>query len=227
MYIITIDGPASSGKSTVASIVANKLQIAHINSGEAYRAIAYHLLHSGISPTDSDGITAALKNNTFKMEYIDGKQILSVNGEDITQHLHTNEINAVVSKYGANPQVIYASSDMARELAKNMSVVMDGRNLGSFCFPDAKYKFYVDCDERERATRRFKEMKQKGGNVDFDAILAQVIERDRLDKTREVAPLVVPNDATMLDSTHQTPEQVAQQIANVVTCNEQKAYINI
>ena len=151
MYIITIDGPASSGKSTVASIVANKLQIAHINSGEAYRAIAYYMLKNDISPTDSDGIINALQHNTFKMEYIDGKQILSVNGEDITQHLHTNEINSVVSKYGANPQVIYASSDMARQLAQNMSVVMDGRNLGSFCFPDAQYKFYMDCDEKEDA----------------------------------------------------------------------------
>ena len=227
MYIITIDGPASSGKSTVASIVATKLQIAHINSGEAYRAIAYYMQKNGVSPSDSEGIAKALKSNTFKMEYVDGKQILSVNGEDITQHLHTNEINAVVSKYGANPQVIYASSDMARELAQNMSVVMDGRNLGSFCFPDAKYKFYIDCDERERATRRFKEMQQKGTDVDFDTILAQVIERDKLDKTRAVAPLVVPSDAIMLDSTHQTPEQVAQQIANIVIDNEDKAYISV
>ncbi len=227
MYIITIDGPASSGKSTVANLVAQKLRIAHINSGEAYRAIAYHLLHNGISPTDSDGITKALTSNTFKMEYIDGKQVLSVNGQDITQHLHTNEINAVVSKYGANPQVIYASSDMARQLAKDMSVVMDGRNLGSFCFPDARYKFYVDCDERERATRRFKEMQQKGTEVDYDTILAQVIERDQLDKTRAVAPLVVPDNCVMLDSTHQTPQQVAEKIATIVLDGEDKTYINL
>ena len=227
MYIITIDGPASSGKSTVASIVANKLQIAHINSGEAYRAIAYFMLKNDISPTDGDAINNALKNNTFKMEYVDGKQILSVNGEDVTQYLHTNEINSVVSQYGTNPQVIYASSDMARQLAKNMSVVMDGRNLGSFCFPDAQYKFYIDCDENERAIRRFKEMQQKGTNIDFETILKQVIERDELDKTRKIAPLVIPNGAVLLDSTNQTPEQVAIKIANIVLDNEKKAYINL
>ena len=227
MYIITIDGPASSGKSTVANLVAQKLQIAHINSGEAYRAIAYYLLHSDISPTDSDGIANALKNNTFKMEYTNGQQILSVNGQDITQYLHTNEINAVVSRYGANPQVIYASSDMARQVARNMSVVMDGRNLGSFCFPDARYKFYVDCDERERATRRFKEMQQKGVSVDYETILAQVIERDQLDKTRAVAPLVVPDNCVVIDSTHQTPEQVAEKIAAIVLDGEKQTYINL
>jgi len=220
MYIITIDGPASSGKSTVASIVAEKLKIAHINSGEAYRAIAYFMLKNGISPSDKENIDICLNNNSFKMEYLQGKQILSVNGEDITQYLHTNEINSVVSKYGTNPKVIYASSDMARQLAQNMSVVMDGRNLGSFCFPDARYKFYVDCDEKERAIRRFNEMKQKGTDVDFDEILKQVIDRDKLDKTREIAPLVVPNNAIMLDSTNQTPEQVAQKIVDIVLENE-------
>jgi len=227
MYIITIDGPASSGKSTVASIVAEKLQIAHINSGEAYRAIAYFMLKNGVSPNDKEKISECLNSNSFKMEYIHGKQILSVNGEDITQYLHTNEINAVVSKYGANPEIIYASSEMARQIAQNMSVVMDGRNLGSFCFLDAKYKFYVDCDEKERAIRRFNEMKQKGTDVDFDTILKQVIERDKLDKTREIAPLVVPNDAIMLDSTNKTPEQVAEKIVEIVLNTEKGTYINL
>ena len=222
MYIITIDGPASSGKSTVANIVAKKLQIAHINSGEAYRAIAYFMLKNDISPDNKEKISEALRTNSFKMEYIQGKQILSVNGEDITKYLHTNEINSVVSKYGANPEIIYASSEMARQIAQNMSVVMDGRNLGSFCFLDAKYKFYVDCDEKERAIRRFNEMKQIGTDIDFDSILKQVIERDRLDKTREVAPLVVPNNAIILDSTNKTPEQVAEQIVEIVLNNEQK-----
>ena len=220
MYIITIDGPSASGKSTVASLVAKKLSIAHINSGEAYRAIAYFMLNSGISPADYNGVDHALKNNTFNMIWQNGKQILLVNNQDVTKHLHTNQVNAVVSQYGKNPQVIYKASDMARDISKDMSVVMEGRNLGSFCFPDARYKFFIDCDAKERATRRYKEMIQNGNNVDFNTIYQQTLERDYLDKTRDVAPLVVPQGSVLIDSTHLTPEQVADKIVAIVLDNE-------
>ena len=225
MYIITIDGPAASGKSTIAHIVAQKLNIAHINSGEAYRAISYYMLNKGIEPNDSERIGKELKQNSFKMLYNNGKQNLLVNGEDVTSLLHTNQINAVVSQYAKNPQVIYSASDMARDVSKNMSVVMEGRNLGSFCFPDADYKFFVDCDVKERAMRRFKEMQQKGTKVDFDDIYKQTIERDHMDKTRAVAPLAVPKNCVLLDSTNQTAEQVAQTIVDIVLDLEnQKSY---
>ena len=220
MYIITIDGPSASGKSTVASIVAKKLGIAHINSGEAYRAIAYFMLNSGIATNDVKSVNQALKSNSFKMIFQDGKQILLVNNQDITEHLHTNQVNAVVSQYAKNPQVIYTASDMARDISKEMSVVMEGRNLGSFCFPDARYKFFVDCDAKERATRRYKEMLNKGFDVDFEDIYQQTLERDHLDKTRDVAPLVVPKGSVLVDSTHLTPEQVADTIVEIVLDNE-------
>ena len=216
MYIITIDGPSASGKSTVADIVAQKLSIEHINSGEAYRAIAYFMLQQAISPTDEDAVNEALKQNKFEMICKNSKQILKVNGVDVTNFLHTNQINEVVSQYGKNPQVIYKASDMAREACENISAVMDGRNLGSFCFPEAKYKFYVDCDAYERASRRFNEMKQKGVEVDFNSIYQQTLERDNLDKTRKVAPLIVPENAIVIDSTHLTAEQVAEKIVNIV-----------
>ena len=225
MYIITIDGPASSGKSTVASIVAQKLNIVHINSGEAYRAIAYFMHNNNVQPNDTESVDNLLKNNEFTMLYSNGVQSLLVNGEDVTQYLHTNQINAVVSQYGKNPQVIYKASDMAREVSNDISVVMDGRNLGSFCFPDAKYKFYVDCDAMERAKRRFEEMKAKGNNVDFDEIYQQTIDRDNLDKTRKVAPLVIPQDAVVWDSTTMTAEQVAQKIVDIVIQSENESYI--
>jgi cytidylate kinase len=98
---------------------------------------------------------------------------------------------------------------------------MEGRNIGSFCFPEADYKFYVDCDAKERAIRRYKEMLQKGMDVDFESIYKQTIERDNLDKNRAVAPLIVPEGAVMLDSTKLTPEQVADQIAQIILDNQQ------
>lgn len=221
MYIVTIDGPAASGKSTVAKLVAQKLNIVHINSGEAYRAIAYFMLNSEIAPTDKQSVLSALKSNAFDMKYIDGKQILLVNGLDVTNYLHTNQVNEVVSRYSTIPEVIYTACDMARKLCKEMSIVMEGRNIGSFCFPEADYKFYVDCDAKERAIRRYKEMLQKGMDVDFESIYKQTIERDNLDKNRAVAPLIVPEGAVMLDSTKLTPEQVADQIAQIILDNQQ------
>lgn len=220
MYIITIDGPASSGKSTVAGLVAKKLNIVHINSGEAYRAIAYCMLNSGISPNDYNAVKKALERNTFEIRCDNGKQYLYINNEDVTLQLHTNQINAVVSQYGKIPDVIYKASDMAKNVSKNISVVMDGRNLGSFCFPDAKYKFYVDCDTKIRAQRRLDEMLQKGADVSFDEIYNQLLERDMLDKTREIAPLVVPEKSILIDSSNFTAEQVAQEIVNVVLDGE-------
>ena len=222
MYIITIDGPSSSGKSTVAKIVAEKLDIVHVNSGEAYRAIAYCMLNKGIEPMNIDAVNQALNNNLFEMKYINGKQVVLINNEDVTPYLHTNQVNAVVSQYGnANPQVIYKASDMTRQIASNMSVVMEGRNLGSFCFPDAEYKFFVDCSVEERSRRRYEEMKAKGFDVDYTTIYNQTIERDTLDKTRPVAPLVVPEKSVMIDSTTLTAEQVAQKIVDIVLDNEQ------
>lgn len=222
MYLITIDGPSASGKSTVAKIVAEKLNIAHINSGEAYRAIAYFMQSVGIQPNEEERVNEALKNNTFDMLYNDGKQSLLVNGKDVTKHLHTNKVNNVVSTYGKNPQVIYAASDMARKLVNQMSMVMEGRNLGSFCFPEAEYKFYVDCDPEVRAERRYNEMLQKGIEVDFDEIYQQTLERDNYDKTRPVAPLIIPKGAIIIDSSYLTPEQVADEIINVVLINKKQ-----
>lgn len=222
MYIITIDGPSSSGKSTVASLVAQKLGIVHINSGEAYRAIAYCMLNNNISTSDNNSIDNTLKNNNFKMEYVNNKQSIYVNDVDVTNCLHTNQINQVVSQYGKNANVIYKASDMARDIAKNLSVVIDGRNLGSFCFPEAQYKFYIDCDALVRAKRRFQEMLDKGSDVNFDEIYSQTLQRDELDKSREVAPLVIPKNAIVIDSTNLTAEQVANQIVNIVLNKQNK-----
>lgn len=216
MYIITLDGTSASGKSTVADLVAKKLNIVHINSGEAYRLITLFMLNNGISALDNDAIDKALKNNKFEIRIVDGEQQMFLNDKLVEEDIHTNQINATVAQYACIPSVIYRASDMARAVAKDYSLVMEGRNLGTFCFPDAKYKFFIDCDIIERAKRRMQELKIKGADVDFDTVFKQLVERDRLDKTRAVAPLRVPDGCIMLDSTNQTAEQVADTISNII-----------
>lgn len=223
MYIVTIDGPSASGKSTLAQLVADKLGIVHINSGDAYRAIAYFMSNAGISPTDLVTVEKTLVSNDFKIKYKNGKQRTYINGEDVTSFLHSNQVNAVVSTYANQCEaVIYKASDMIRDFANTMSIVIEGRNVGSFCFPEAKYKFYLDCDALVRAKRRCAEMQEKGQEVNFDEIYKQTLERDELDKTRKIAPLVVPEGSVLLDSTNKTPEQVADIIVGIVLDSEQK-----
>lgn len=223
MYIVTIDGPSASGKSTLAQLVADKLGIVHVNSGDGYRAIAYFMSNAGIAPTDMASIKKALNSNKFEIKYENGAQKTYINGEDVTKHLHLNQVNAVVSAYAnQSPDVIYKASDMIRGIANSMSVVIEGRNVGSFCFPEAKYKFYLDCDAYVRAKRRCKEMEEKGQNVNFEDIYKQTLQRDELDKTREIAPLVVPKNSILLDSTNKTPEQVADMIVAIILDSEKQ-----
>lgn len=214
--VITIDGPSSSGKSTVADLVAKKLNINHLNSGEFYRAISYYLDKQNISPTDTKQIAKTLKNIKISAKFVDEKQLLILNGEDITHLLHNNHINSIVSKYGKLPCIIKYASKLTKQCAKTNSIVIDGRNVGSFIIKNTPYKFYLDCKPEIRAERRLKEELSKGANVSFDEILKQTIERDTLDKTRKLAPLVVPKGAFIVDSSYLSIDEVVNKICDII-----------
>lgn len=214
MFTITIDGPSASGKSTVADIVANRLNFHHLNSGNFYRVIALYLLENGYTP--SDEITnSILENIKIDVEFIDGLQHDFLNGVDVSEKLHNNLINENVSRFGKNENIIKKASQLTYQPTQKYNLVIDGRNVGSFVLPNAELKIYLDCDPKVRAKRRMEEMLKKGENVDFDVILKQTIERDTLDKTRALAPMVVPKNAHIIDSSNLTPEQVADKIVEI------------
>jgi len=216
MFTITIDGPSASGKSTVADLVSEKLNMHHLNSGEFYRAIALYFLRKNIHYEDVVNIEKELPNINILIKYIDGVQHLILNNEDVTDLLHSNEINSVVSKFGHNKKVVEKASDLTLLATKTENLVIDGRNVGSFVIPDAECKIYLDCDPKIRAERRYKEALEKGSEVTFDEILKQTIERDELDKKRTIAPLVVPKNAYIVKSDDKTPEEVAESIIKIV-----------
>lgn len=212
MYTITIDGPAGSGKSTVADIVAKKLNINHLNSGEFYRAITLYMLRNGISFSDEEKIKNALNEIDILVEFDDEKQKIILNGENVSDYLHSNEINKFVAKYAHYSSVVKKCSDLTYLATKTNNLVIDGRNVGSYVVPDAKLKIYLDCDPKIRATRRVKEFQEKGENIRFEDILKQTIERDELDKKRKIAPLVVPKGAHILNSDNKSPDEIADEI---------------
>lgn len=222
MFTITLDGPSASGKSTVADIVAEKLNIYHLNSGEFYRAIAYHMLNNGINITDTEKLNKELDKLNIEVKFIQGKQHLFLNNEDITEFLHTNPINEVVSAYARNVNVVNKSSDLTFLATKKYNLIIDGRNVGSYVIPNAECKIYLDCDPKIRAQRRYEEQLSKGFNVTLEEVYQQILKRDELDKTREIAPLVVPKNAYILSSDNKTVEEVAQDILNVVNSINKK-----
>lgn len=198
--IITIDGPAGSGKSTVAEILAENLGFIHFNSGALYRGITAHLYNNNFN-VESLTKASPIPEINLEVEMIDGVQHVFVNKVDYTAQLRDNTISTLVAFIGANKYCRKLIDDCQRKFCSKNNVVMEGRDLGSHVFPNAEVKFYLDCSIEERARRRFKEEQAKNPQITINEIEKQIAERDYLDKTREIAPLVVPNNAIIVDST--------------------------
>lgn len=211
--IITIDGPAGSGKSTVADILAERLGFIHFNSGSLYRGVTAHLLSENYN---IESITSHSPITNFKLEtkMIDNIQHVIVNNVDYTAVLRKNQISTLVPFVAANKFCREKIDECQKEFCSSHNVVMEGRDLGSFVFPHAEVKFYLDCSVKERATRRYTEEKAKNSQVTLQEIENQIDERDRIDKSREIAPLVIPKDAITVDSTNLNIEQVVEIMLN-------------
>jgi len=209
--IITIDGPAGSGKSTVADILAEKLDFIHFNSGSLYRGVTA-FLHS--NNFNVEGLTkeTPIPSLNLEVKMVDDVQKVFVNGTDFTPVLRNNTISTLVPFVAANQSCRTIIDNCQREFCSSHNVVMEGRDLGSFVFPNAEIKFYLDCSIKERAKRRFLEEKAKNPSITLEEIETQIRERDYMDKNRDIAPLVVPKDATIIDSTTLTIDEVVETI---------------
>ena len=213
--IISIDGPAGSGKSTVAKIISEKLNFIHLNSGSLYRGVVAYLLSIDF---DIKGLTLNSDVPEFKLKtkFINNIQHVYVSGIDFTPMLRNNEVSTLCP-YVANNKAIRKRIDKCqRSFAKNHNIVMEGRDIGSYVFPNAEYKFYLDCNINERARRRFLEEKAKGNNITLDEIKKQTLIRDNQDKAKEIAPLVIPENAIIIDSTGLSIEEVSNKISETM-----------
>ena len=171
-------------------------------------------MEKGFSPDDK--ITDEILNDiNIDVEFVGETQHDFLNGKNVTGLLHNNNINANVSKFAKQDNIIIKASKLTFQPTQKYNLVIDGRNVGSFVLPNAELKIYLDCDAKVRATRRMKEMLNKGEKVNFDEILKQTIERDELDRTRPLAPLIAPKDAYVLNSSNLTAEQVADKIVEI------------
>jgi cytidylate kinase len=213
MYkVVAIDGPAGSGKGTVAKILASKCNLMYIDTGAMYRAVAYQTLKDNISIEDEDKIVEIAKNS--KIEFIDGKTYL--NGEDISKEIRTMEVTRIVSPISSIVKLREILVDLQREMAKGSDVIMEGRDITTVVFPNATYKFYLDASVEERANRRYKENKEKGMDVSYDEILENIKKRDYNDMHKEVGSLTRTEDSIYIDSTDLTIDEVVEKMKKII-----------
>ena len=199
--VIAIDGPAASGKSSVARQLARQLGFIYVNSGAIYRAITWHILQNKIGPEESERITQALDSAELRCIVGDGEARIAVNDIDPAQHLRDDDVNESVSRVSKLPRVREIVSQKLHDCAEGSDVVIEGRDIGSVVFPDTPYKFYIDASPEVRLQRRAAQ-----GERD------EITIRDRDDVSRAVSPLVKAKDAHAIDTSHVTVEQVVREI---------------
>lgn len=214
--IIAIDGPAASGKSTIGKRLADELGYLFFDTGVMYRAITWLTLQRGLSMNDETAITTLAETVSIDVlppSKADGRACdVIVEGQDITWETRLPEVDANVSVVSAYAGVRKALSAQQRRIGQRGKIVMVGRDIGTVVLPKADLKIYLDATAEERARRRYDEIIARGEDADYEEILAKVIERDRIDSTRDVAPLKIAEDAVVVDSDHLNAEEVFQQI---------------
>lgn len=202
--IVTIDGPAGSGKSTAARALASRLGFDYLDTGAMYRAVALAVLRRGIDPTDAAAVEPLLVG--LHVEALGGH--VRLNGDEVAELIRTPEVAGGASKVAAIGAVRRLLAAEQRRTAAGRDIVCEGRDQGSFVFPDAGCKFYLDADPHVRAERRHRELLAKGQTVTLEVVLTQQLERDHRDSTRPDAPLTRPADAVVLDTTHLTADEL-------------------
>lgn len=200
VYAVAVDGPGGAGKSTVAKAVAAKLGISYVDTGAIYRTVGYAARRAGIAPDDSAAVAAMLKNVTVEAKFENGKQFMYLDGENLGEKIRENEISAYASKVSAIPEVREFLLEMQRKIARENSVIMDGRDIGTVILPDAEVKIFLTASPEKRAMRRVLELHERGQQADFNQILAEINERDYRDSHREIAPLKPADDSVFLDN---------------------------
>ena len=211
--IVAIDGPAGSGKGTIAAILSERCNLINIDTGATYRCVALAALNNNLNIDDVDKIIEL--SSKIKIEFTTDKRVL-LDGVDVTCEIRSKEVTSIVSPISSIVEVRKNMVDLQRKMAENNDVVMEGRDITTVVLPKAKYKFYLDATLEERAKRRYKQYMEKGIDMSFEEIKENIEKRDYNDMHKEVGSLIRTKDQVYIDSTNMTIEEVANQMIEVI-----------
>ena len=215
-FIVAIDGPAGSGKGTITKILANKLKLNNIDTGAMYRCIALEVLNKNIDINDIEKVKEILNNIKIELKETKNKQIVLLNGEDVSDKIRSNEVTSIVSPVSAIYEVRQKLTDLQRKMGKTQNIIMEGRDITTVVFPNADVKIYLDADVEERAKRRLKQNKEKNIECTYEEVLSNMKKRDENDRNKEYGALKIADDAIYIDATNMNINEVVSKIKKII-----------
>ena len=215
-FIVAIDGPAGTGKGTVTEILSKKFNLINIDTGATYRCVTLDMLNKGIKLEELDKIKELLKNLQIELKVENGKQLVFLNGKEVTKEIRNKEVSGLVSQVSSIKEVRLSMVDLQRKMAEGKNVIMEGRDIGTYVFPTADVKIYLDADLAERAKRRFKQNVEKGLTMSYVEVIDNIKKRDENDKQKEIGALKVAKDAEVIDSTSMSINEVVREISSII-----------
>ena len=221
-FVVAIAGPAGTGKGTITSLISKEMGLVNIDTGATYRCVALYTIKNNINLEEKEKIIESLPNIHIDMENEEGTQKVYLNNEDVTSQIRSKEVSKIVSQISSIKEVRFAMVEVQRNLAKGKDVIMEGRDITTYVFPNANIKIYLDADEEERAKRRYKEMQEKGIEMTYEEVLNNIQIRDKNDKEKEIGALKIAPDAIYIDTTNLTIEEVKQKVEEIIKGKEEK-----
>ena len=215
-FIVGIDGPAGSGKGTVTKKVANKLGLTNIDTGITYRCVALKVLKRNISIDETEKIIEISKNIKLEIENTPNGDLVYLDGKDVTKDIRSKEVTSIVSPVSSIKEVRYAMVELQRKLASGKDIIMEGRDICTYVFPNADVKIYLDASIEERARRRFKENQEKNINMTYEEVYESIRKRYENDKKKEIGALKIAEDSVIVDTTNLSIDEVVEKIIDII-----------
>ena len=215
-FIVGIDGPAGSGKGTVTKIIANKLGLTNIDTGITYRCVALECLNKGINLDEKEKIIEIANNLKLRIDNTKDGDIVYLDGKNVTKEIRSKEVTGIVSQVSSIKEVRFAMVELQRKLAQGKDIIMEGRDICTYVFPNADVKIYLEASLEERTNRRYKEMQEKGINTTIEEVRNNIEMRDKNDKAKEVGALKLAQDSIIVDTTNKTIDTVVEEIIEII-----------
>ena len=215
-FIVGIDGPAGSGKGTVKKNVANKLGLINIDTGSTYRCVALEVINQKIPLEDKERIIEIAKTIKIEIETLSDGDKIFLNGKEVTKEIRSKEVTQIVSQISSIKEVRFQMVELQRKLAEGKNVIMEGRDICTYVFPNADVKIYLDASVEERAKRRYKENKEKNIDMSYEEVIENIKKRDENDKAKEIGALKKAEDSIVVDTTSLTIEEVVEKIIEII-----------